>query len=64
MAGYLYGQYQGCSFIDSLRYALAAASITLESWQTVNPELTAEKLQDYYIRVKNESAVEILAQEV
>ncbi len=64
MAGYMYGQYHGHGFVDCLRYSLAAAAIALESHQTVNLELDGDKLEKYYIRVRDESAVEVLAQEV
>ncbi len=57
MAGYLFGQYSGKSFLDSLKYALASASMTIESLKTVSDDMNRTKLEQYFARVEAESNV-------
>lgn len=57
MAGYIYGQYHQHSFLDSLRYALAASAIAIRSSDTVSSEISEELLQQFYEKIKKESVV-------
>ena len=60
MAGYIYGQYHGYGFLDSLRYALAASAIAIKSADTVSSEISEELLRHYYEKIKMESEVTVI----
>ncbi len=60
MAGFMYGQYKGCDFLKSLKYATASSSIAISSKETVNPYMSEDLLEKYYQRVENEVEVKCL----
>ena len=60
MAGFVYRQHNGLSFLNSLKYALANSAIALISLDTVNSENSPELLNEYYEKVENESQVTVL----
>ncbi len=60
MAGFVYRQHNGFSFLKSLKYALANSAIALISLDTVNSENSPELLNEYYEKVENESQVTVL----
>lgn len=57
MAGYLFGQYHNRGFLESLKYALASSSITVESLSTVSEQMSAGRLEEYYARINKESLI-------
>ena len=60
MAGYIYGRYNDEDFENCIRYALAGASLAMESYHTVNPLLDPRKLRERYDRVCREAERELL----
>ena len=60
MAGYIYGQYHGLSFVESLRYAISNSCIALMSADSVNHDNSEELLKKMYERVCRESVLTCL----
>ncbi|MBQ3376460.1 MAG: bifunctional hydroxymethylpyrimidine kinase/phosphomethylpyrimidine kinase [Erysipelotrichaceae bacterium] len=60
MAGYIYGQYHGYDFLDSMRYALAASAIAIKSADTVSSEISEDLLKQYYKKIRKESEVTVI----
>ena len=60
MAGYVYRQHHGLSFLESLKYALANSAIALISLDTVNSKNSEEMLKKYYEKVEKESQITVL----
>ena len=60
MAGYIYGQYHGHDFLNSMRYALAASAIAIRSADTVSSEISEDLLQQFFEKIKKESKVTVI----
>ena len=61
MAGFIYGQYHGRTFLDSLYHAMAASYITLMSNETVNPLMSEKLLRTFHENVRENAKVTVLA---
>lgn len=60
MAGFMYGQYQDRSFTDSVRLAVAAGTIAVNSLKTVSDDMNEDRLNEYCEKVDCHSMVDIL----
>lgn len=57
ISGYIYGCMKGYNFTDSLVLATSLSSISLQSEESINPQLSEQLLLDTFNRLKNELTV-------